>query len=544
MIETRGEGGYALAPGCPAECHETGRLYGHHSGPALCQVGTISAAERALLIRCAWAFDRKPVDEDKVKHYGGHTIEVGVRVGDDFNQRGFGWAEILTGWTLATKDGKEHRWRRPGKAEGWSATTGVCFSKKNGWELKVFTSNADLFEPEGTYSKFAAYALLHHNGDFPAATRALAAKGFGTPTRGTSNGQPRATVGSVGRRYAPILPYRPFPVEELPPILSEYVSAAAAAIGCDPALVAVPALAVAAGCIGNARAVVLKRGWNEPAVLWGMTVAESGDHKTPGYEAATKPLSDLQMELFDQEKQQMEDYRKQLEEWQAVEKDQRGEKPEKPDPARVYLTNDATIEALGELLRDNPQGVLLARDEMDAWFQSLTRYKGKGGGTDRPHWLELHKAGTLILHRLTREQKRLSVRRAAVSLTGTIQPGILAAALDRESLQAGLGARFLLAMPPPRRRVWTETEVPEELVGRYRCLLMDLLGLPLADTQKRCPYYLGLSHGAKQAWVKFYNEWGQVQFSRPRANRNRPSLRSRRMLPGSCSSTMSSPRLP
>jgi hypothetical protein len=58
---------------------------------------------------------------------------------------------------------------------------------------------------------------------------------------------------------------------------------------------------------------------------------------------------------------------------------------------------------------------------------------------DRPQWLELHKAGTLILHRLTREPKRLSVRRAAVSITGTIQPAVLAAALDRQALQAGLG---------------------------------------------------------------------------------------------------------
>jgi len=35
LIETRGEGGYVLAPGCPPECHETRGLYQHISGPAL-----------------------------------------------------------------------------------------------------------------------------------------------------------------------------------------------------------------------------------------------------------------------------------------------------------------------------------------------------------------------------------------------------------------------------------------------------------------------------------------------------------------------------
>jgi hypothetical protein len=58
LIETRGEGGYALAPGCPAECHETGRLYVHFSGPELANLSTITASEREVLIRCARSFDR------------------------------------------------------------------------------------------------------------------------------------------------------------------------------------------------------------------------------------------------------------------------------------------------------------------------------------------------------------------------------------------------------------------------------------------------------------------------------------------------------
>ena len=60
LIETRGEGGYALAPGCPAECHPTGRLYEHHSGPPLERVQAIGFAERDILIRCARSFDRSP----------------------------------------------------------------------------------------------------------------------------------------------------------------------------------------------------------------------------------------------------------------------------------------------------------------------------------------------------------------------------------------------------------------------------------------------------------------------------------------------------
>jgi hypothetical protein len=186
LIETRGEGGYALAPGSPPECHENNRPYTHHSGPKVSQVETITAAERDTLLRCAGAFDAKPVEEEQVR--GGafkgvavKTVTMGISPGDDFNVRGWDWPEIITGWKEVYKKGKERRWRRPGKETGWSATTGVCFSKKNGWELlKVFSTNADPFEPGPGYSKFAAYALVQHGGDFKAAAQKLYDLGFGT----------------------------------------------------------------------------------------------------------------------------------------------------------------------------------------------------------------------------------------------------------------------------------------------------------------------------------------------------------------------------
>jgi hypothetical protein len=340
----------------------------------------------------------------------------------------------------------------------------------------------------------------------------------GEPAGQAPGSGPKAAAANAPR-YRPSPAFRPFPVEALPPVLCDLVGAAAEAIGCDPALVVCPALAVVAGCVGNARAVVLKRGWVEPAVIWALTVADSGGHKSPAYHAAVQPLTDLQIDLFDQHRERVKDHKKELEDYASLVQELKQQKkslaglvkPPAPEEPPVYITSDCTIEALGVLLGDNPHGLLLARDEADAWFQSFTRYKGKGGGTDRAQWLELHKAGTLILHRLTREQRRLSVRRAAVSVTGTIQPAVLARALDLDALQAGLGARFLLTMPPKRRRVWTEKDIPEAVATAYRQLLLDLLGLPLADTAQRKGHYLGLSEAARRRWIAFYDEWGQVQ---------------------------------
>jgi hypothetical protein len=66
-------------------------------------------------------------------------------------------------------------WTRPGKRAGVSAT--VNFSGKD--NLYIFSTNASPFEPEKSYSKFGAYALLKHANDFTAAARALAAAGYG-----------------------------------------------------------------------------------------------------------------------------------------------------------------------------------------------------------------------------------------------------------------------------------------------------------------------------------------------------------------------------
>jgi hypothetical protein len=61
-IETRGEGGYAVAPGSPATCHENKKCYKHVGGAPLTNLAVITAEEREVLIRCARAFDLQ-VDE-------------------------------------------------------------------------------------------------------------------------------------------------------------------------------------------------------------------------------------------------------------------------------------------------------------------------------------------------------------------------------------------------------------------------------------------------------------------------------------------------
>jgi hypothetical protein len=181
-VEVKAEGGYVLAPGCPAECHETGRLYRHVSGPPVEQVPTLAEAEVNLLLACARALERG--DKASADRHAEAPAGDGGRPGDDFNRRADWLADVLPdGWKVVRRRGEVVYLCRPGKDAGVSATVGYCRSERAGPKLYVFSTNAEPFEAERSYSKFEAYAQLHHGGDFKAAARELGRLGYGDPPR-------------------------------------------------------------------------------------------------------------------------------------------------------------------------------------------------------------------------------------------------------------------------------------------------------------------------------------------------------------------------
>lgn len=112
-----------------------------------------------------------------------------LRPGDDFNVRG-DWQEILVpqGWQVHHSRGDTVYWTRPGKElrDGYSATTGRAADADR---LYVFSSSTP-FTPELAYSKFAAYSLLVHGGDYSAAARELRGLNYGAPSQKQIQAQP------------------------------------------------------------------------------------------------------------------------------------------------------------------------------------------------------------------------------------------------------------------------------------------------------------------------------------------------------------------
>lgn len=160
LIETRGEGGYVIAP--PSEGY---RIIQNEKVPL------ISISERNVLFACARMFNQT-IDEIKLPSDSDAT-SYGLKPWEDYNNRS-NITELLEkhGWSVVNTIGERVFFKRPGATSFTSANYHT--GKK---VFYVFTTSSQ-FENKG-YSPFAVFALLECNNDFKEATRRAVDMGYG-----------------------------------------------------------------------------------------------------------------------------------------------------------------------------------------------------------------------------------------------------------------------------------------------------------------------------------------------------------------------------
>lgn len=171
LIETRGNGGLLIIAPSDGHVHPSGKPYRLLSG-GVASIATITTEERTQLLALARSFDETPmkIPTERANYTPASGEGKSTRPGDLFNQSAR-WEDILPphGWKLVRKVNGVSQWRRPGKrGPGISATTNYA-----GNDLLYVFSTATIFEPERAYTKFTAYTILEHGGDFSAAARAV-----------------------------------------------------------------------------------------------------------------------------------------------------------------------------------------------------------------------------------------------------------------------------------------------------------------------------------------------------------------------------------
>ena len=180
LAETRGEGGFVVVAPSHGAVHSSGAAWVRLNDSTPASIKTLTMDQRDALHDIFRALDQMPDAEIVAQTVAAVRESDGSLPGDDYNQRAT-WDEILDGWTKIYKKGNETFWRRPGKSEGISASTG-----HNDSDNFYTWTTSTTFEAEKPYSKFAAYAHLNFGGDYSAAARDLKKLGFGnqspTPT--------------------------------------------------------------------------------------------------------------------------------------------------------------------------------------------------------------------------------------------------------------------------------------------------------------------------------------------------------------------------
>lgn len=272
-------------------------------------------------------------------------------------------------------------------------------------------------------------------------------------------------------------PVQPLPEALLPTALKPWLCDIAERLQVPLEFPAVAALVALASVIGNQVRIRPKArdDWTVTPNLWGAVVGRPGAMKSPALDEALKPLRRLILAAEEAHTTAMGGWLFTKESYQATltaTRDKMKQAAKKGDSLegfrdvlstsapdapteRRYLVNDATVEKLGELLTENPYGLLLFRDELTGWLRALDDERR---ANDRAFFLEAWNGnGSYTYDRIERGTIKIPV--VTTSVLGGIQPGplqmYLRGALGSGMADDGLLQRIQLLVYPDLPPAWT-----------------------------------------------------------------------------------------
>lgn len=253
-------------------------------------------------------------------------------------------------------------------------------------------------------------------------------------------------------------PVDPFSYALLPRNFEPFVRDVCERMQCPPDYVAVGLMVGAGNLIGRKVGIHPKRhdDWLELCNLWGAVVGPPSVMKSPALAEALYPPNKLVAEAIQKHEAERKEFATDALLVKARKSKQAKEIAEalndggedaalavakkmsasaRPEPKeKRYIANDATMEKLGELLNETPNGLLCYRDELAGWLRSMDK---DGHENDRAFALECWSGKSAYTYdRIQRGTIRVEV--AMFGVLGGIQPGVLAEYVSA-SVRGGTG---------------------------------------------------------------------------------------------------------
>ena len=290
------------------------------------------------------------------------------------------------------------------------------------------------------------------------------------------------------------VPTKPLEPKALPESVRAWICDISERMQVPIEFIAVPAIVAASSLIGRQVGIFpkLNDDWMVIPNLWGMVIAKPGWMKSPAFSEALKPLEKIEghkLKVYREEKKAADEklmaYKSILagmyEELKLLSR--KGEESSleqlkhkialhiQKEPAGTLeprlKTNDATVEKLAILLLDNPNGILVLRDELAGWLSTLQKAGREG---DREFFLESWNGfGSYTVDRLSRDTIHLPA--LCLSIFGGIQPTKLRDFIVADKFAAdGLIQRFQLMVAPELPKNWSNIDRKPNLAAYEKAL--------------------------------------------------------------------------
>ncbi|HEY9886507.1 MAG TPA: DUF3987 domain-containing protein [Vampirovibrionales bacterium] len=273
----------------------------------------------------------------------------------------------------------------------------------------------------------------------------------------------------------------PFDLDFIPQTYQPFVQDIAERLQCPIDFPAAALVVVISSVIGRRLGIKPKQkdNWIVVPNLWGMVIGRPSIMKTPAMKQPMDLLEHLEDNLLKEYKEEKNEFERNKVVYDEMKNKQKNdvkiaiknnkdpfsivekelEIPPEPQAKRL-ITNDSTIEKLGEILSTNPNGILYFRDELSGFIKGLER---QGREADRGFYLEgWNGDGRYLVDRITRGS--IYIEAVCVSILGGIQPGklepLVKQAVYGQTGDDGFLQRFQIAVWPDDLNNW-------KVVDRY-----------------------------------------------------------------------------
>lgn len=238
--------------------------------------------------------------------------------------------------------------------------------------------------------------------------------------------------------------------------------------------------------IGKRLAIYDGKYHNYPC-LWCCNVAPSGSNKSTPVRFILQPLRNVDAANYKTYQNELKEYRKSKSE----------DNTDKPKFKQI-LISDSTPEARSQVLANNPNGILLYRDEIKGFLDDIGRYTRSG---EVSQLLSMFDSDDISINR--KSEDVLLIEKPFMSIFGTIQPEVLEGTFGSDLLMSnGFNQRWLFcypdSVPPP---MYSEKSIPKEIVQSWENFIKGLLAFDFSSMGGE----LLIMNEAKQRYVEYYN---------------------------------------